>query len=637
VLGRLKGRWRRRLIASFPIALAFALVAASVLRGAHEAVANSPSPLLPNLVADPPDNISQETSYTEGGLKQEGEAELLLRFNGYVHNVGPGALDMRGSRQAPKVSKQTEEELKHITEKELSPQAEAELASPSMNVFQRLFTTNEGNPKKSAEYLERPHVEETSGGKMLYVSADGHHHWHLQHVAKYSLWNAAKTAEVAPAQKVGFCLEDSERRENIGPTTAVYADNVPPYRRFCQEYRPDATSLYEGISPGWRDLYESNLAFQWVDVSDVLPGEYWLREDVNPEGVIKETGGGNKIEYAKNSTIVPGFDALPQAAETPEGQPKALTLGSTAWEEKGIAPRYQIVSQPEHGTLQPIVGDGVTYVPAAGYSGADRFTFLAGDPNSPFPRHPAIATVSLNVVGSQHQQPPAPSVQIAGAPASMVAGTSVQLTAATSDDGSGVTWYASAGSITAGGLYTAPPQPPAGGSVTIVASLADGAAVDTRTIAITPVPTPEPAPAAAQSGVQASRNVGPGASAEPGSGSDPGLHGRLLPVTMPRATRVGDELVMTTYASAAGRVRLSAFVGAYRLVSCVSRTPAHRAFTCRLRLPRWTTARTRIAVIASMRVGDHIYSQERAPAAVAAMRMRTTVRARTAAAFFCGF
>jgi len=63
--------------------------------------------------------------------------------------------------------------------------------------------------------------------------------------------------------------------------------NVPPFRAFCQQYNPIATSLFEGISPGWRDVYNRELAFQWVDASNVLPGEYWLREDVNPLGFIE--------------------------------------------------------------------------------------------------------------------------------------------------------------------------------------------------------------------------------------------------------------------------------------------------------------------------------------------------------------
>lgn len=233
---------------------------------------------------------------------------------------------------------------------------------------------------------------------MIYVSADGHHHWHLQHVAKYSLWNAGKTAQVAPAQKVGFCLEDSEHVEStVGPGSPVYADNVAPFRHFCQAYNPDATSVYEGISPGWRDLYASNLAFQWVDASNVLPGEYWLREEVNPLGFIKETGGANAPAYATGHTIIPGFDALAQSTSTQEGEATTVTLTSKAWNDSAT-PRYTIVSEPQHGTLEARSSNQVIYKPAAGYTGHDSFTFSASDPNRPFPRHPSIATGSIEIL-----------------------------------------------------------------------------------------------------------------------------------------------------------------------------------------------------------------------------------------------
>jgi hypothetical protein len=374
-------------------------VAASVL-GLCLAMAAAPAiaaePRLPNLVADPPNGVILETSTTEDGLTKEGEAKLLLRFNGYVHNKGPGAVDFRGRREAPRVTQKTTEEVERAREKEegLPQKTEAELAAPPMQVFQRLFTASSEETN-----IERAHVDEPSPGELIYVSADGHHHWHLQRVAKYSLWNAAKTAEVTPAQKVGFCLEDSEHVESaIGPSSAVYADNVAPFRDFCQRYRPNATSLFEGISPGWRDVYERELAFQWVDASDVLPGEYWLREDVNPLGFIKETGGANAPAYATQPTIVPGFDALAQATSTQAGEPTTVTLTSRAWHDSATT-KYTVVSEPTHGTLEATsTSSQVIYRPAAGYTGQDSFTFEASDPHSPFPHHPAIATVSIEII-----------------------------------------------------------------------------------------------------------------------------------------------------------------------------------------------------------------------------------------------
>ena len=432
------------------VVLTIGLSSVYALRQAHAAGEEA---LLPNLVADPPDNVSLETSSTEGGLKPYGEARLLLRFNGYVHNIGPGALDFRGSREKPKETQKTEEEveLHRENEEELPQKTEAELATPAMKVFQRIFTTNAGepkepekHPKENEEYLERPHGEEPSAGEMVYVNADGHHHFHLQHVAKYSLWNATKTAEVAPAQKVGFCLEDSEHVETkVGPKNPVYADNIAPYRDFCQRYRPNATSLYEGISPGWRDLYSSELAFQWVEVSNVPPGEYWLREDVNPDGFVKEAAGANTPAYATSPTIIPGFYALAQSTSTQAGEAGTVTLTSKAWSDS-THPRYSIVSQPQHGTLGAIDNDQVTYTPNAGYTGADSFTFTAADPHSQFPTHPAIATVSIEV--RQQEAGGQPSVSISGAQEEMIVGTGVELTATVgNDEGGGVQWSVAGG------------------------------------------------------------------------------------------------------------------------------------------------------------------------------------------------
>jgi hypothetical protein len=371
-----------------------------------------PAGLLPNLVSDPPTEEHLETSVTEGGLKADGVPRDLLRFTGYVHNAGPGALDIQGSREKPAETKATEEEVEshRVKEEELPQSVEEELATPPMKVFQRVFTTSAEETN-----IERPHKEEPSPAEVVYVNADGHHHFHLQRVARYSLWNASRTAEVAPAQKVGFCLEDSEHEEmGIGPKNQVYADQVAPFRDFCQQYRPNATSLFEGISAGWRDRYEAGLGFQWVEVSHVLPGEYWLREDVNPEGVIKETGGANVPAYAKEPTIIPGFIAQPQAVSVQPGESKTITVTSKAFERPNEEthkpealgpPQYALESEPQHGTLTGVPPNQVIYTPNPGYTGPDSFSFTAGAAGSEFPLNPAIATVSIQV-GAAAEPPP---------------------------------------------------------------------------------------------------------------------------------------------------------------------------------------------------------------------------------------
>ncbi len=475
-------------------ALLLALLALVAL-GPALGAASEPTPLLPDLVADPPDAIGLATDTSTG------TPHLLLRFNGYIHNKGPGAIDIRGSRTAPTLSPAVEKQVKEAESKQegLPESIEQELAASPMHVSQRLFKTNVGEEETN---IERAHVDEPSGAEVIFSSADGHHHWHLQHAAKYSLWNAAKSAEVAPAQKVGFCLDDSQHVEtNIGPSKPVYADSVPPFRDFCQQYRPNATSLFEGISPGWRDLYGRELAFQWVDASSVLPGEYWLREEVNPLGAIKETGGANVPVYAASPTIIPGFDALAQLVSTNTGEATTVTLSAKAWSDSNT-PSFTLVSGPQHGTLKAgAKGNQAIYTPQAGFTGHDSFTFSAADPNSPFPASPAVATVSIEV--GEPEGEPSVSIQ---APGSMKAGESTQLTAQVLGDSPNVTWTASEGAITPSGLYTAPVKPPPGGVVTITATTAKGAS-DKATILILAVQLPdvtiENAPATIAPGVGA--------------------------------------------------------------------------------------------------------------------------------------
>ncbi len=586
----------RRPVVLVTIAIGVCLALATTLRDAR---ASSPTPLLPDVVADAPNNISLGIS-EETPTGEPAPAELLLRFNGYVHNIGPGALDFRGSRGTPDPS---------------------EPASPPMKVFQRVYNSD-------GSYDEDP-----SKAQMVYVNADGHHHWHLQHVAYYSLWNAQKNAEVAPAQKVGFCLEDSERVEETGPSEPVYTDSEDsPFgsREFCRQYQPEATTVFEGISEGWRDLYRSNLAFQWVDVSDVLPGEYWLRAEADPEHLIQQTGGEKPPAYAGHSTIVPGFDAQAQSRSVEIEHPLTITLSSQKWEgaeadeKPSPTPSYAVVNPPAHGTLGTIAFNRVTYAPAKGYSGPDSFTFEARDPNSSFPENPAIATVSIDTSNT----PALPSVVIEGTPSRMIAGTSVQLSALVTNDTPEVTWSASAPSISATGPetadYTAPSAPPAGGVVTVTAESPDGGR-DQRTIEILPIPTPQPNPEvpaqAALSTTVPSTSLPQ--TSTPGNSHRAGFFG---PLSTPTAMLIGRKLYMTAIAKQAGRLRLTAVLRGRRIGSCVTRVRSHQSFTCTTTLPRGVPTRAPIGVWATLQVDRHFVQTVRRGARVpTAMQTMDTV------------
>ncbi len=334
------------------------LVAATVAMGAWSlgfAQAASVTDLLPNLVADPPARIYLSS---ENG-------RLLLRFDGYVHNVGPGPLEVRGRRSS--------------------------IVQP-MIPQQRIYRTD-----GSYHDIVMP------GAQMIYSHADGHHHWHLKFIVAYSLWNRRRTRKVAPAMKVGFCLADHEHIDlNIGSSLPVYTDHNG--RAFCQKYNPEALSVWEGISAGWRDLYERSLMFQWVDVSLVRPGLYWLREDVDPNHIVRDANPNKVPAYATAATVIPGYVARSLTLRSPIPDDRiSITLAGDRFGPTGPL-LFKINVLPKHGTLSVRQGSSFTnpiivYRPHRGYRGPDRFIYTARDSASRYPYDPVPATVSLNRPG----------------------------------------------------------------------------------------------------------------------------------------------------------------------------------------------------------------------------------------------
>jgi hypothetical protein len=106
----------------------------------------------------------------------------------------------------------------------------------------------------------------------LYTYSPCHQHHHFDNYARYSL--LAGEEQVAAGHKQAFCLVDWE------PWAWPDAGEEPFYTCFNQ-----------GLSLGWSDTYSAGLDCQWIDVTDVAPGEYTLRMEVNlpPEGTAHST------------------------------------------------------------------------------------------------------------------------------------------------------------------------------------------------------------------------------------------------------------------------------------------------------------------------------------------------------------
>lgn len=106
-----------------------------------------------------------------------------------------------------------------------------------------------------------------------------HAHYHLNNFCIYRLLSLDYT-KVVKARKQGFCLRDDKTyKKTAGPGSGY-------------------TCAYQGISAGWQDIYDKSLDCQWLDITGVPPGDYYLEITVNPFRVFTESN------YSNNQVLI---------------------------------------------------------------------------------------------------------------------------------------------------------------------------------------------------------------------------------------------------------------------------------------------------------------------------------------------
>ncbi|KAF7700840.1 protein-lysine 6-oxidase [Silurus meridionalis] len=104
-----------------------------------------------------------------------------------------------------------------------------------------------------------------------------HQHYHsMDEFSHYDLLDASSQSRVAEGHKASFCLED---------TSCDYGY----YRRFA------CTAHTQGLSPGCYDTYNADIDCQWIDITDVKPGNYILKISVNPSYQVQESDYSNNV------------------------------------------------------------------------------------------------------------------------------------------------------------------------------------------------------------------------------------------------------------------------------------------------------------------------------------------------------
>ncbi len=201
----------------------------------------------------------------------------------FVKNIVPGRIHIRLSNSTPNIGAGPFRIV------------EGPMTGDEQSVFQSLDQAD----GSSARLLE--------AGQFVFHGT--HNHFHVDDWAQYRI------REVLPGDGVGailfegvktsFCLLDST--SYLGPEPVV---GTPPGRRQFVSCNDDE----QGISVGWEDIYDKGLPDQWIDITGLMPGEYWLESEVDPEDHFLETDETNnaaRIKLMISGGTLPIPDEIP--------------------------------------------------------------------------------------------------------------------------------------------------------------------------------------------------------------------------------------------------------------------------------------------------------------------------------------
>jgi lysyl oxidase len=173
---------------------------------------------------------------------------FLLGFDSAVANVGSGPLEIEGRR--------------------------SDRGEPTMSAGQ-VIAYRDGSSRLLS-----------GAGRLQFVESPDHAHWHFLPFEQYELRRADDFSLVGRDGKTGYCLGD--RYESILPSDGP-AQAPAVFTSRCGLDEPDLLELREGISVGYGDDYSANLEGQYLDISDVVAGDYVLVHRVNADRALRES------------------------------------------------------------------------------------------------------------------------------------------------------------------------------------------------------------------------------------------------------------------------------------------------------------------------------------------------------------
>jgi hypothetical protein len=196
---------------------------------------------LPDLVALPAHGLGIHHDNKSG--------KDYLGFGATIWNAGPGTFDVEGFRVGGR---------------------------PTMHARQFIYRNGHS-------------VQSMSIGRFEFDNRRGHHHWHLEDVARYDLLNAQQD-RVVRSDKQSFCLAPTDPI-NLTKPGALWN----PYTIGLESSCPTDQSLWlrETLPVGWGDTYVQRKGGQSFNITNLPNGRYLIRIATNPFGRIHETTRSN--------------------------------------------------------------------------------------------------------------------------------------------------------------------------------------------------------------------------------------------------------------------------------------------------------------------------------------------------------
>jgi hypothetical protein len=150
------------------------------------------------------------------------------------------------------------------------------------------FDTWTPNTGGADMYLGNP------SGSSYFEYSSCHMHYHFNTYAQYELLTSDQMCVAATGHKQAFCLLDYYNYPCDSNGT-----NPDPAIPDCSRINGGYTCSNQGIRRDAQDVYDGALDCQWIDITDVPPGDYVIRVRINTEHIL------NEASYANNEVRVP--------------------------------------------------------------------------------------------------------------------------------------------------------------------------------------------------------------------------------------------------------------------------------------------------------------------------------------------